>query len=61
MTPIPIPKEDNNNIKKARELITQAGIEQALALDPKKEYSAKYIRQAINVLHNELDRLYDKV
>ena len=60
MTPIPLPKEDNNIIK-AKELITKAGIEQALALDPKKEYSAKYIRQAINVLHNELDRLYDTI
>ena len=57
MTPIPIPEEKKSNIKKALELITQLG-----TLEPQKDYSAKLIQQAINVLHNELNRMYnDKV
>ena len=57
MTPIPIPEEKKSNIKKALELITQLG-----TLEPQKDYSAKLIQQAINVLHNELNKIYhDKV
>ena len=56
MTPIPIQEEKKSEIRKALDLITQ--IE---TLEPQKDYSAKLIQQAINVLHNELDRLYDKV
>ena len=56
MTPIPIQEEKKSNIKKALELITQLG-----TLEPQKDYSAKLIQQAINVLHNELNRMYDKV
>ena len=59
---MPIPIEENNNIKEASKLIEKAKIEQALSLDYKKNYSAKYIQQAINILHNELDKIYnDKV
>ena len=57
MMPIPPPEEKKSNIKKALELITQLG-----TLEPQKDYSAKLIQQAINVLHNELNRMYnDKV
>jgi hypothetical protein len=63
MMPIPIQEEKKSNIREALELITRAGIEQAFApLDPKLDYSAKLIQQAINVLHDELNRMYnDKV
>jgi|TARA_R110000824_G_scaffold32619_2_gene105219 hypothetical protein len=57
MTPIPPPEEKKSNIKKALELITQLG-----TLEPQQDYSAKLIQQAINVLHNELDKIYnDKI
>ena len=56
MTPIPIQEEKKSEIRKALDLITQ--IE---TLEPQKDYSPKLIQEAINVLHNELDRLYDKV
>jgi len=57
MMPIPIQEEKKSNIRKALELITELG-----TLEPKKDYSTKLIQQAINVLHNELNRMYnDKV
>ena len=57
MTPIQPPEEKKSNIKKALELITQLG-----TLEPQQDYSAKLIQQAINVLHNELDKIYnDKI
>jgi hypothetical protein len=55
----PIPDQEKSNIRKALDLITQAGIEQAFApLNPKLDYSSKLIQEAINVLHNELDKIY---
>ena len=56
MIPIPIYEEKKSEIRKALDIITQLA-----SLEPQKDYSAKLIQQAINVLHNELDRLYDKV
>ena len=57
---MPIPDEEKSNIRKALDFITQAGIEQSLNFDyPKKDYSAKLIQEAITVLHNELDKIYN--
>ena len=56
MTPIPIYEEKKSEIRKALDVITQLA-----TLEPQKDYSAKLIQKEINVLHNELDRLYDKV
>ena len=57
MTPIPIQEEKKSEIRKALEVITQLA-----TLEPQKDYSAKLIQQAINVLHNELNKIYhDKV
>ena len=59
MTPIPIQEEKKSNIRKALDLITQAQIAQVFApLNPKLDYSSKLIQEAINVLHNELDKIY---
>ena len=60
---MPIPAEEKSNIRKALDLITKAAIEQSLNFNyPKKDYSAKLIHEAITVLHNELDKIYnDKV
>ena len=54
MTPIPIHEEKKSEIRKALELITQLA-----TLEPQKDYSAKLIQEAINVLHNELDKIYN--
>ena len=52
-----MPNQEKSNIRKALELITQLG-----TLEPQKDYSAKLIQETINVLHNELNRMYnDKV
>ena len=56
MTHMPIQEEKKSEIRQALDVITQLA-----TLEPQKDYSAKLIQQAINVLHNELDRLYDKV
>jgi|TARA_R110000824_G_scaffold349633_1_gene536518 hypothetical protein len=57
MTPMPIPlQEEKSEIRKALDIITQ--IE---TLEPQKDYSSKLIQEAISALHNELNRLYDKV
>jgi hypothetical protein len=57
MTPIPIQEEKKSEIRKALDVITQLA-----TLEPQKDYSAKLIQEAINVLHNELDKKYnDKV
>ena len=53
MMPIPIQEEKKSEIRKALELITQLA-----TLEPQKDYSAKLIQEAINVLHNELDKIY---
>ena len=55
MTPIPL-QEEKSEIRKALDIITQ--IE---TLEPQKDYSSKLIQEAISALHNELNRLYDKV
>ena len=54
MTPIPIQEEKKSEIRKALELITQLA-----TLEPQKDYSAKLIQEAINVLHNELNKIYN--
>ena len=53
MMPIPIQEEKKSEIRKALELITQLA-----TLEPQKDYSAKLIQEAINVLHNELNKIY---
>jgi len=55
MTPLPI-QEEKSKIRKALDVITQLA-----TLEPQKDYSSKLIQEAISALHNELDRLYDKV
>ena len=54
MTPLPIQEEKKSEIRKALDLITQLA-----TLEPQKDYSSKLIQEAINVLHNELNRLYN--
>ena len=57
---MPKPDKEKSNIRKALDLITRAGIEQTFApLNPKLDYSSKLIQEAINVLHNELDKIYN--
>ena len=54
MTPIPIHEEKKSEIRKALDIIIQLA-----TLEPQKDYSAKLIQEAINVLHNELDKIYN--
>ena len=58
---MPIPDKEKSNMRKALDVITEAG-QTFPPLDSELDYNAKLIQEAINALHNKLDKIYnDKV
>ena len=59
---MPIPDKEKSNIRKALDIITEAAGQTFPPLDSELDYNAKLIQEAINALHNKLDKIYnDKV